>query len=199
MLSKVATMPCTNSYLFIVTNALLISLAQAATEPVTVDAAIEAAKLKKSSPAIAKPDVKNDALSSAVGMAKPLPIPAPVDTEPKLWSIKGLNNEFTAELIVKNKIYHVPLQENSTFDEWEILSYDSESITIRQKKPPAKALIKSKSKGDLSETKKLRLFASPQGRSILQFQIQQEGEINSLQRKAAANLPVNTQPSLGRN
>ena len=193
-------MPCTNNLSLVIYCALCLICFHAQAESPTVDAAIEAAKLKKANPVlVAKPEVKNETLPSAVALAKPLPLPVFVEHEPKLWSIKGINNNYTAEIIINNKIHQVPLKIGSSFQEWEILSYDSESITLLKRAPLAMASGKSKEKTKTTADKTIQLFASPQGQSILQYQIQQDGEINTLQRKTAANLPVNTQPLPGKN
>ncbi len=193
-------MPCTNNFTLIIYCALYLSCIHAHADSPTVDAAIEAAKLKKANPVlVAKPEVKNEVLPSAIALAKPLPLPAFVEHDPKLWSIKGINNNYTAEIIINNKIHQVPLKIGSSFQNWEILNYDSESITLFKRAPLAMVSGKSKEKGKTTADKTIQLFASPQGQSILQYQIQQDGEINTLQRKTAANLPVNAQPLPGKN
>lgn len=193
-------MPYTNNFALVIYCAVCVSCIHAHAESPTVDAAIEAAKLKKASLGLmARPEVKNEALSSAVALAKPLPLPAIVDQEPKLWSIKGINDNYTAEVIVNNKIHQVPLKLGSSFQEWEILNYDSESITLIKRTPLAVVSGNVKEKRKAMADKTIQLFASPQGQSVLQYQIQQDGEINTLQRKTAANLPVNTQPLPGKN
>jgi len=194
---KVATMLCTNKYTLTFFGVLLACCTHALSETVTVDAAIEAAKLKKSGAGVVKPEVKNEPLPLAVAIAKPLP--APVEVEPKLWSIKGINNNYTAEIIIANKIFQVPLKVGSSFEEWEVLSYDSESITIHKKNAPAQGLNKTANKSKFPTHKTVQLFANQQGKSILQFQIQQDGEINTLQRRTAANLPVNMLSATGKN
>jgi hypothetical protein len=190
-------MLCTNKYTLTFFGVLLACCTHALSETVTVDAAIEAAKLKKSSAGVVKPEVKNEPLPSAVAIAKPLP--APVEVEPKLWSIKGINNNYTAEIIIANKIFQVPLKVGSSFEEWEVLSYDSESITIHKKSALTQGLNKTADKSKFPTHKTVQLFANQQGKSILQFQIQQDGEINTLQRRTAANLPVNMHSATGKN
>jgi len=190
-------MPCTNKYTLTFFGVLLACCTHAFSETVTVDAAIEAAKLKKSGAGVVKPEVKNEPLPLAVAIAKPLP--APVEVEPKLWSIKGINNNYTAEIIIANKIFQVPLKVGSSFEEWEVLSYDSESITIHKKNALTQGLNKTADKSKFPTHKTVQLFANQQGKSILQFQIQQDGEINTLQRRTAANLPVNMLSATGKN
>ena len=166
-------------------------------EPATVDAAIEAAKLKKSSGNIVKPDVKNEPLPKAVALAKPVEIP--IEPDLKLWSIKGINDEFTAEIMVNNKIHRLALIEGAQFQDWQIVGYDSESLTLRRKTPIITPAKKKTDTANAFAFKTVQLFVTPRGTSIMQFQIQSDGEINTLQRRSAANLPMTGSPPRGQN
>ena len=190
-------MRCTNKSKPLVSFILWFGAAYAYAEPATVEAAIEAAKLKKSTGNIVKPEVKTEPLPGAVALAKPVEIP--IEPDLKLWSIKGINNAYTAEIIVNNKIHQVALIEGAQFQDWLIVGYDSESLTLRKKKQIATPTNKKNDKSNVFAFKTVQLFVTPQGTSIMQFQIQSEGEINTLQRRSAANLPMNGSPANGRN
>jgi len=189
-------MRCTNKFKSLVCFVLWLVAAYAYAEPATVDAAIEAAKLKKSTGNIVKPEVKNEPLPGAVALAKQV---TPTEPDLKLWSIKGINNEFTAEIIVNNKIHQLALIEGAKFQDWLIVGYDSESLTLRKKTPMAAPENKNTDKANAFAFKTVQLFVTPRGTSIMQFQIQPEGEINTLQRRSAANLPMSGSPPPGRN
>jgi hypothetical protein len=185
-------MPSTNKFKPLVWFMVCLITAFAYAEPTTVDAAIEAAKLKKNAGNIVKPEVKNEPLPGAVAIAKQVQIP--IEPEIKLWSIKGINDEFTAEIIVNNKIHQVALIEGAQFQDWEIVGYDSKSITLHQKKSLKATAKINTDKANTFAYKTIQLFVTPRGTSIMQFEIQKDGEINTLQRRAAANLPANGSP-----
>ena len=190
-------MRCTNKFKPIACFTLWLVAGFAYAEPTTVEAAIEAAKLKKSSGNIFKPDVKTEPLPKAVAFAKPVEIP--IEPDLKLWSIKGINDEFTAEIMVNNKIHQVTLIEGAQFQDWQIVGYDSKSITLHQKKPFKATAKINTDKANTFAYKTIQLFVTPRGTSIMQFQIQSDGEINTLQRRSAANLPMTGSPPRGQN
>ena len=72
-------------------------------QPLTIDGAIEAAKKKKSQQTTANTESLPVALlppSSTSGQSLPIP-----SSPPKIWSIKGINGDYTAEIIYQQKIH----------------------------------------------------------------------------------------------
>jgi hypothetical protein len=157
--------------------------------PVTVDGAIESAKQKKSQPAVAKSDPLPTALLPNPGA----PASAPGHHPPKLWSIKGINGKYTAEIIWNQKIFHVPLVVGERFQTWEITQFDDDSVTLSEKRP-ARSKPKAASSKQPEPRQPLRLFVAASGDTISTYQIAADNEINTMQRRAAADLPAPTAP-----
>ena len=100
-------------------------------QPVTVDDAIESAKKKKSQSAIAKAE------PLPVALLPPFhsPLSNPAQSQPKLWSIKGINGEYTAEIIQGATIHTVKLVTGARIQQWEVIAFDSDSVTLAERGP----------------------------------------------------------------
>lgn len=167
-------------------SCLIFLGAQACAQSLTVNDAVEAAKKKKSEQAVTSVQAMPSALLT------PLNNQLQPAYQPQLWSIKGINGEYTAEIIYEQKIYPLKLVMGTHFQKWEIIDFDSESVSLLEKKSTSqksKALIPHKS----STQKPLKLFVAPRGNSISHYRISVESEINTMPRQAASNLPM--QPS----
>ena len=170
-------------------SGLMCLAAKAWAQPATVDEAIETAKKKRSQQAVATSEALPSALLPPINSQFLSTPPNP----PMLWSIKGVNGDYTAEIIYAQKIHSVKLETGAHFQKWEIVAFDSDSVSLveriakpKKSKPMAK---------DESGTKKpLKLLAAPTGNSIAPYHIQAGGEINTMQRQAAANLPAPAPP-----
>ena len=107
-------------------------------EPLTVDSAVEAAKQKrkKGVEVAESPMPLPAALSLNLGaLALPSPAPPP-PSQPKLWSIKGINDQFVAEIFYEGKIYPLSLKVGEKFQRWTVSAYDHQSVTLAEKKTP---------------------------------------------------------------
>jgi hypothetical protein len=179
----------TNNY----SNSLFLVLAFTAShvwaQNLTVESAIEEAKQKKINPL---PVAKHDAVNAPVATA-PIALPKnPSENpneEPKLWSIKGIKENLTAEFVYKNSIHSINLHEKAKFADWTIVEYDSESVTlVKQQALPSPS--RQNKKESSQPPSPLKLFIPPTGSSIVKFNIPADGEINTIQRQAASNLPI---------
>ena len=167
----------------------MTGITQVLAEPTNIDAAVEAAKMKKAMGT----EVKSLEPNTAVAMLPPLTIA--VEQEPKLWSIKGINDQYTAEILLNNKIYQVPLNMGARFQDWEIVSFSSASITVSKRNVANDLLsMKNDKKKNASPNKTVELFIQSSGHTLWQYQKAQDIEINSPQRKTAASLPIGMQP-----
>lgn len=177
----------TNKYSSSLVLIFACTVSQVIAQSLTVESAIEEAKQKKLNP----PVVKNDAASTPVAAAAltlPKTNPDNINEEPKLWSIKGVKDDLIAEIIYKNTIHSVKLREKLSFADWTIVEYDSESVTLVKHQELSSS--PKKKKKNLVQPAPIKLFISPTGSSITKFNIQPDGEINTLQRQAASNLPT---------
>ncbi len=158
-------------------------------QPATVDDAIEAAKKKKSQQAVASTEQLPAALLPPAN-AQMLPISS---VPPKLWSIKGINGDYTAEIIYDQKIHPVKLVTGTRFLQWEIIAFDDDSVTLLHRDSKAKKT-KPLNQHESDSKKSLKLFVAPTGNSIATYRIHTGSELNTPQRQAAADLPA-TPPS----
>jgi hypothetical protein len=183
-------MLCTNkSQLIFLSCACLTGITQVLAEPTNIDAAVEAAKMKKAMGT----EVKSLEPNTAVAKLQPLTIA--VEQEPKLWSIKGINDQYIAEILLNNKIFQVPLNMGARFQDWEIVSFNSASITVSKRNVANDLLgVKNEKKKTPAFNKTIELFTQSPGHTLWQYQPPQDGEINTLQRKTAASLPIGMQP-----
>lgn len=176
-------MPFTNNCVCLCCWALLGLHAQA--EPLTVESAIASAKQKKSQSPVAKAD------TLPAGLLPPLnnnPLPIAVVDPPRLWSIKGINQNHKAEIIYNQKIFQIPLVVGGQFESWEIVAFDSDSLTLKKITPSTKAARKATQTA--RESPFLKLTVAPTGNPIGSYQIQRGNDINTLPRRAAADLPL---------
>jgi len=159
-------------------------------QPLTVESAIESAKQKKTQPAVAKTEPLPAALVTPLNSV----VTSSVSSQPRLWAIKGINGKYTAEIILNQKIFHIPLVLGEPFDKWEVADFDSNSVTLAEKNTP-----RDKTKHATPRTpdthKTLKLNIAPAGNTISNYQIQADGDINTPQRRLAADLPALAAPT----
>jgi len=177
-------MPITNKMKMILFVSLLSKFYVSYAEVVTVEDAINAAKQKKSQSAVAKSDSLPASLYSsqmALGSS---------GTQPKLWSIRGVNNHYTAEVIYQNKIFHIPLKNGEIFEKWEIVNFSSDTVSLIERKD--KYTNQSKSRSSNMVTPKVIVLNTPaNGYSIAEYRLSTDLSLNNnLQRRIAADLPM---------
>ncbi|MFM7698883.1 MAG: hypothetical protein ACKO5X_09625 [Limnohabitans sp.] len=151
----------------------------------TVEEAIESAKKKKSQPVIAK------AGHLPVGLLPNTNSPwqSSVQNQPKLWSIKGINGEDTAEIIQGQTIHTVKLVAGARFQQWEVMAFDSDSVTLTERDNSSKSATHSAQRKKHGKPP-LKLYVAAKGHSIDNYRIPTENDINTQQRQAAADLPI---------
>ena len=184
-------MPCTSKTLLVVVLVFTCFTTWVHADNLTVEQAIEQAKQKKlNSHSSSNKDESNSA-PVATALPSTLPSLSTKDTPselPKLWSIKGAGDKLTAEIVDNGMVYSVALEKNSVFGQWIVVDFDSESVTLVQRTKIKKT--KQKIKTEPNTTDQIKLTVSPVGSSISKFNLATEGEINTIQRQAASNLPV---------
>lgn len=154
-------------------------------QPVTVDDAIESAKKKKSQSAIAKAE------PLPVALLPPFhsPLSNPAQSQPKLWSIKGINGEYTAEIIQGATIHTVKLVTGARIQQWEVIAFDSDSVTLAERGPNNAKSSAASSQRKHHVKPPLKLYVAARGHSIAPYRITAGSDINTQQRQAAADLP----------
>ena len=172
-------------------SGLLCIAANAWAQPATVYEAIEAAKKKRSQQAVATAEALPSALLPPINSQ----FLQPPSNPPMLWSIRGINGDYTAEIIYAQKIHPVKLETGAHFQEWEIVAFDSDSVSLVERKAKPKKS-KTLAKNESSTKKPLKLLVAPTGNSIAPYRIQAGSEINTMQRQAAANLPASAPPAV---
>lgn len=175
----------TNEYICVFGFILMSLSLNAWAQSLTVDDAIESAKKKKSQPAVAKAE----ALPTALLPTGINPTTLPWQSQPKLWSIKGINGEYTAEIIHGQTIHSVKLITGARFQQWEVIAFDSDSVTLAERGSSPKPSHASPSKKNPIKAP-LKLQVAARGLSITPYRIPAESVINTPQRQAAADLPA---------
>lgn len=183
-------MRSTNEYIRVFGLGLIGLSLNAWAQTMTVDDAIESAKKKKSQPAVAKAE----ALPTALLPTWVNPITPPLQSQPKLWSIKGINGEYTAEIIQGQTIHTVKLATGARFQQWEVMAFDSDSVTLTEHGSHPKSSKASTSRKTEAKAP-LKLYVAARGHSISPYRIPAENDINTPQRQAAAELPAAAAPA----
>lgn len=178
-------MRSTNEYICVFGFSLMGLSLNALAQTLTVDDAIESAKKKKSQPAVAKAEALPTALLPA-GVSLTTP---PWQSQPKLWSIKGINGEYTAEIIHGQTIHSVKLVTGARFQQWEVMAFDSDSVTLAEHGSSSKPSHASPSRKKPVKAP-LKLQVAARGLSIAPYRISADSVINTPQRQAAAELPA---------
>lgn len=175
---------------------LLLSLNVYA-EPSTVDTAIAAAKQKKAqtnavASASSLPSALLNSNKNTNGLAN--------SSTPKLWSVRGVNDNQVAEIIYESAIHHVPLKLGQKFEKWEITAYNSNSLVLTE----SSGLYAKRNSAKSSRTpvKTIQLMVPAAGYSIVNYDLSPEIkakrnlqerlllDLDTPERRAAASLPA---------
>jgi hypothetical protein len=82
---------------------------------------------------------------------------------------KSIPFDYTAEIIYAQKIHLVKLETGAHFQEWEIVAFDSDSVSLVERKAKPKKS-KTRVKNESSTKKPLKLLVAPTGNSITPYQ-----------------------------
>ena len=112
---------------------LLWAVQGAAQSPPVIGKIIEQAKRNKLNELAPPPPVAESLPALASAKALPSPLPSTPELPPALWSLSGVNDRLTAEILIAEGIHRIKVARGVALPGgWTVLAGDVNSLTLRQ-------------------------------------------------------------------
>jgi hypothetical protein len=112
---------------------LLWAVQSAAQSPPVIGKIIEQAKRNKLNELAPPPPVAEFMPALASAKALPPPLPPTPELAPALWSLCGVNDRLTAEILIAEEIHRIKVARGVALPGgWTVLAGDANSLTLRQ-------------------------------------------------------------------